>query len=353
MNTKVQNIPAIPAFSTTSIGSVPFKNLDETLNLLAETVDIPAWPQMVKLSPWEDMLFGALTGLPALEVDIKNRKVVAKAQDREDDLTSFYEKFFTGDYQFLAPTQEGARGFYAQLEKAKTNPNFGPSHLKGQVIGPVTLGQSITVRGEKNLLDDPDLFDAFIKAVGAKGALMAAEIRALGRTPVIFLDEPGLTGYGSAFSTLSPETVLRALSEAADLVRSQGPALVGVHVCGNTDWGLLTQAGLDIINFDAYSFIEPFGLYPKELKGFYEQGGYVAWGIVPTNEFSAKTTAPMLADHLFAAWRALEAKGLDMGLIAKRSILSSACGLGSLSEDTAQAILKTMKPVAEALKKLV
>lgn len=348
----MSQIAAIPALSTVAIGSVPFTSVEETLDLLGRCIDIPAWPQMVALSPWEDMLFGALKGLPALTVDLSARRVTAEAEGREDDLTRFYELFLQSDYEFLAPAEESARGFYALLTKARRDPSFGPAFLKAQIIGPLTLGQSVGVGRARKLVDDPELLDACLKGLGAKGAWLAGRLRALGRTPVIFLDEPGLSGYGSAFSTLSAEKVLNSLNEAADLIRSQGPALVGLHVCGNSDWGLLSRARLDIINFDSYNYMEPFSLYPQELKDFYRRGGYVAWGQVPTNDFEAGLTTPeTLAGSLAGAWEALAAKGLDLEIIVNRALLSSACGLGSLSEAAARAILRTLPELADLLKK--
>jgi hypothetical protein len=92
------------SLNTIAIGSVPFTDAEETLQLLAG-LDIPASPQMVKVSPFEDMLLGAVDGFPALLIDEENRTITVKEKGREESLADFYEKFLVEDYNFLALAQ--------------------------------------------------------------------------------------------------------------------------------------------------------------------------------------------------------------------------------------------------------
>jgi hypothetical protein len=200
------------------------------------------------------------------------------------------------------------------------------------------------------LADDPGLLELCALAMGGKAAWSAGKIRETGRTPIVFLDEPGLTGYGSAFSTLTPETVVTTLTSAVEAARASGPVLVGCHVCGNTDWGLLTKVGLDIINFDAFEFLETVCLYPKELKGFLEGGGLLAWGVVPTRDFDGQVSAEALAAIVRQGWANLAAKGLDLELLKSGTLLTSACGLGRLSLEQARGITRILPEVASRLK---
>ncbi len=61
-------------------------------------------------------------------------------------------------------------------------------------------------------------------------------------------------------------------------------ALAGVHCCGNTDWSVLLATQVDILNLDAYNYLEYLALFPMELREFLDRGGVVAWGIVPNND---------------------------------------------------------------------
>ncbi|MDR1656296.1 MAG: hypothetical protein LBT47_01910 [Deltaproteobacteria bacterium] len=334
--------------STLAIGSVPFDSAQQALDLMSGTLDIPAHPQLVSLSPWEDMLLSASSGFPALAVDSENNLSVTTA-NREEAMANFYEQFFSKDLSFLALDPKSSAGFEAFLARAGSDPQFGSRFLKSQVIGPITFGQMVRVEGANNLVDDPALLEIASLAMGGRAAWAASRIRALGRQPVVFLDEPGLTGYGSAFSTLTPETVISTLERAVNAARQNGPVLVGCHVCGNTDWSLLTKVGLDIINFDAYEYLSTICLYPGPIGTFLEEGGFLAWGVVPTREFDSSISARQLADLIRSGWSTLAAKGVNLKLLKERTLLTSACGLGRLTEEQAQGILQILPKVASIL----
>ena len=321
--------------ATTAIGSFPYREVGPALRDLAP-LTVPAAPQMVALSFWEDMFWSALGGLPALVVDPDKRQVRARSRDREADLADFYARFLAGERDFLALDPKSRLGWDAFLEKARTDAAFGPDFLKVQILGPVTFGQMVFLDdGHKALGDDPELLEATALALGGKASWAAAQVRALGRTPVVFLDEPGLTAFGSAFSTLSTEKIIKTMKAASDVVRQDGPALLGAHVCGNTDWSLLLNSDLDIVNFDAFTVLEEFCLYPGPIKAFLEKGGRIAWGLVPTAGFSPEFTAAFLAERLLGAWRILADQGVPWELLTRQSLLTTACGLGTLSQEEA------------------
>jgi hypothetical protein len=341
--------PRPEPLATLAIGSAPFVTASEAIDLMAGNLDIPAHPQLVRITPWEDMLLSAVSGLPAFKVGDTGDITVA-IDGREPAMAEFYERWYSGDLSFLALDSRSSLGFESLISRAAEDPAFGPRFLKSQVVGPLTLGQSVKVEGANALVDDPGLLEICSLAMGGKAAIAAARIRELGRTPVIFFDEPGLTGYGSAFSTLTPETVTGALTEAVTAAKAGGPALIGCHVCGNTDWGLLTKVGLDIINFDAFEYLDTICLYPKEIKGFLEAGGSLAWGVVPTRDFDESIKALALADLVLDGWRRLAGKGIDAELLKERTLITSACGLGGLTPGQAKGIIGIMPEVAGILK---
>jgi hypothetical protein len=342
----VDILQKLPFMAGLAIGSVPNESVDEALDNLS-SLDIPAYPQMVKVSFYEDMIYGAMDGFGFIKVSEEKRSVFIPRAGFEDNLALFYENFYKGDYSFLALGPRSQGGWTAFLERAGKDPNFGKVFLKAQVVGPLTLAQSVRLEDGSSALDDPNILEALSFGLGAKAAWLADQIRQTGRLPVVFIDEPGLTGYGSAFSTLSRETILKAIGTAAETARSQGPVLLGCHVCGNTDWGLLSEAGLDILNFDAYNFLEPFCLYPQELGAFLNNNGLIAWGLVPTEDYSPQMTAEGLLKHLAQGADILESRGLDRKLLSQRSLFSSSCGLGQLSLSKAAGIIKLIGEVAQ------
>ena len=56
---------------------------------------------------------------------------------------------------------------------------------------------------------------------------------------------------------MTRDDTVAKLGEVIEAVHAEG-ALAGVHCCGNTEWSILIDAGVDIINFDATITAKPF-----------------------------------------------------------------------------------------------
>ncbi len=96
------------------------------------------------------------------------------------------------------------------------------------------------------------------------------------------MDEPVMSQLGtSAFITVKKEEIIEMLSEVINVIKDFG-ALSAIHCCGKSDWSVLFDAGVDIINFDAFAYSKSLGAYVKDMENFLKKGGYIAWGIVPT-----------------------------------------------------------------------
>jgi hypothetical protein len=165
---------------------------------------------------------------------------------------------------------------------------------------------------------------------------------------ILFLDEPGLSGYGSAFFSVDGATITGRLNEAIEEFQAQG-ARVGVHCCGNTDWSLLLSTKAHILNFDAWGFWEHFSLYPEAVEGFLSRGGVLAWGIVPTSEFTGRETVEVLMEKLGAGFRALVGKGVCEETLRERCLLTTSCGMGLMSVEDAE---KAMGLLAELSRRM-
>ncbi|MBW2062870.1 MAG: hypothetical protein JRI95_15095 [Deltaproteobacteria bacterium] len=340
----------LPALAATGVGTVPFLEIPETLDRIArDCPKLPYWPQMIRSHPCADMILQFADRLPCLKADAAQRKVLVKTEDRAEALTEFYERFLAGDLDYFALPQDSAASFYAFLKRAKADPDFGPDFLKSQITGPITFGQAIRTSEGKSILDDPELADPIVKGLGIMAAWQAREIRAVGRSALVFIDEPSLTGFGSAFSTLNREGVIRMLNETAETARSHGEILVGIHICGNTDWEMILSTTLDVVNFDAFGYLSAFLLYLKHIIRFIERGGYLAWGIGPTLAYTQEIKATELVNRLQTAMHTLADQGLDLELLKSRTIITPACGLGPLDEPTAKAVSDLVARVSELI----
>ncbi|MGB2844920.1 MAG: hypothetical protein WBC02_08705, partial [Candidatus Aminicenantaceae bacterium] len=143
--------------------------------------------------------------------------------------------------------------------------------------------------------------------------------------------------------------VVGFLSEVTEAIHKEN-VLVGTHCCGNTEWPILIDAGVDIISFDAFEYGGTIGLYPDQIKKFLEDGGIIAWGIVPTSDKINQETPDSLVKKLKEKVKNLANKGIDENLIWEKCLLTPSCGTGSLSMELSDKVFHSLSEVSRMLR---
>ncbi len=334
-------------FLTTGIGSLPYLDAVKSVKDVLGGFDIPFWPQLPKRGFKENMYVQFAHGLPSLVIDEKNRKIhIDTTKDLSEALGRLFEAYISEDYDTLGLAKDFAEGFYAFLDMAKGSK---ADCIKGHVTGPVSFGLSVVDEKGKSIIYNDTLKEALVKLLEIKAAWQIDRLKGVSENIIIFIDEPYLTSFGSSFVSIERQDVLLMLDALIDKIHSKG-ALSGIHCCGNTDWSLLAETGVDIINFDAYSYAEGLSLYPNELTGFLKRGGALAWGIVPTSESALKETGEGLFDRLSSEINKLQKKNIPRDLLISHSLLTPSCGMGTLSRDLSESIIKKLSVVARLAK---
>ena len=176
---------------------------------------------------------------------------------------------------------------------------------------------------------------------------------AFGPQVMIFLDEPSLLGFGSqTFITVSREDIIGDINEEVAAIHDRG-GLAGVHCEANTDWSLLMETDLDILDFDAYDHMQAITLYPAELHAFLEQGGSLGWGIAPTldKEAAATEILPSLLARFDEGLERLVSKGLDRQLLLRRALITPSCGAGGVvTQPLAERVLDLLRQLSTTLR---
>jgi methionine synthase II (cobalamin-independent) len=335
-------------FSATGIGSVPFLDVKGTCRqVLATCREIPFWPQFVHRSPLEDLTIQFSEGLPFLELHEDQRTLVLSSPDIESELVAFYDLFLSENTSRFAISKAYAPGLHEMIANLREKLDSHVKYVKGQTVGPVTFAAGIVDQEGKSLLHNPDLVEALTKALAIRALWQVKELSTWGKRPMIFLDEPYLSGYGSAFMPVQRHEVIGLIKEVIDYVRERTDALIGIHCCGNTDWAMIMETGPDIVSFDAFSYMDYFLLYPEEIFQFFERGGSIAWGIVPTFAFSGKESVESLFSLLQKGLERLFEWGLSPGLVAGQSLLTPACGMGTMKEAEATKALVLLSQLSE------
>ena len=170
-----------------------------------------------------------------------------------------------------------------------------------------------------------------------------------------FVDEPILSAFGSStYVSVTRDDTVAKLGEVIEAVHAEG-ALAGVHCCGNTEWPILIDAGVDILNFDAFDYGDTILLYPEAFKSYLKAGKALAFGIVPTN--SAKIHG-QTADSLTAKFCELVEKlakvtKLDTQQICHQALVTPSCGTGSLPVADAELVFKTLHETSGKLRQKI
>ncbi len=340
------------------IGSLPLTDHMEAQNLVLQyTPEIPLWVQLPAYRE-EGMMAQFLPGMPGLAVTDQKTYIDTDSDRFEEELLAFYEDYMAvsenvaslGDSRF-ALTPDTAKGFFAFLEILKaTGDNL--LALKGQITGPITFSTGIIDQQDRAIYYNGQVRDAAVKLLAMKARWQVRSMSLPGKPVILFLDEPGLTGFGSsAFISISKEDILACLEEVIEAVHEEG-GLAGIHVCGNTDWSLVLDSSADVISFDAYAYFDRFILYPDLIKRFMAEGKHLAWGIVPSLDVEAidKETATSLTADWYEKVGKIEALGIDRETILSQSFITPSCGTGSLSRHHAEKVLELTRAVSDNIR---
>lgn len=341
-------------FSTSHVGSVPHPSAAVLAGRLAGALDIPAWTQHPRRSFRESMYVQYSASLPAVEVNPQKEKIVFNTrEDLTPALESFYSAYLADDVDSFALGQNYAEGFFAMLDALSKSEG---DWAKGQVTGPISFGLTVTDQDLRASLYNESLADPIIKNMAMNARWQIRQLKRSRPNVILFADEPYMASFGSAFISLSREQAIEMLNEVFAAIHSEG-ALAGVHCCANTDWGLLLSTQVDILNLDAYGFIENLALYPNELRTFLDRDGSICWGIVPNNEQIFNETPQRLAERLRNGIQMIVEKAAARGVEIKagefdgHSLIAPACGLGSTSVEVADLVFDMLIETGDILKR--
>jgi methionine synthase II (cobalamin-independent) len=336
---------------TTGIGSLPHQDAEQALDLVFNYCpQIPFWPQLPKRHIRESMTAQFSEGLPCLNMAATG--VIFDSRDKDKQLEHFYEKIIVRDVSYFKISAEYARGLWAFYRRLKAGESGDIKFIKCQITGPFTFAAGINDQDARALLHNQIFFEAFTKGLLMKALWQIEVFKEFRKKIIVFIDEPYLACFGSAYTPIDRDRVIKVLGELAGELKSSG-ALVGLHCCGNTDWSMLAQIkAIDIISFDAFGFLERVLLYSDSIKNFLNRGGMLCWGIVPTSEFNDQIQAKTLVEMIVKGIEAFARKGINKDTLLKGLLLSPACGMGTLPPQRAKAVLEVLGKLSPEIKKL-
>ncbi len=349
----------------TGIGSLPFKDENAPKKALdfifTEFKSMPFWPQLPHFAREEDMVFQYTQNLAGLSFD--GDKYFLNSECDEffialeelffdyESVTSASDLFeceeILNKYAILPPNSNTLKPF---LDKLK---NQNPDFVKGSVTGPFTFSTSITDNEGKCAYYNDILRDVCVKTLSLKALWQVKEFKkaAPKARAVIFMDEPSISQVGScAFLSVESSDVIEILKIIANDLK-KFDVISGIHCCGKTDWEIALSSGVNVVNFDAYFFAQSVANFAAAAKKFIENGGFFAFGIVPTVDSELKTLDIKTLEEKFNdSIKFFISKGIDKNLLLEHLFLTPSCGCGSLNCDDALKALRLTKELSICLK---
>jgi hypothetical protein len=328
-----------PAGAVTGIGSLPLTSVSAAIDSVVQySPEVPFWPQLPQRSESESAIAQGLGCLADL-IEPRGQGYGYRVKAGQIDLV--LERLRGGSG---ALREENAAGF-AAFEKALASGRFNSAAaVKGQIEGPITLS-TFLFHADKPFLSDSALFAAVAFHVSQLISWQVEHLEVAGLPVLLFIDEPGLCLEGLP-NIVSEEERLNALEATLDHVRMRG-AYAGLHCCAARPFERMWRAKPDIFSFDADAGLDWFFADWHALD-FVQQGGMVAYGLVPTR--SGLDAAD--AASIFLRWLKAASAAGDPQKFAQHAMITATCGLGLLDETSIEESFRVAQSISKLVKTL-
>ena len=333
-----------------AIGSLPHDSVKKAMEVVKRNFKtIPFWPQMTKLSKNEDMIIQFTENMPSFFVEERcfryNKKQTESFLADYREITNKGLKSILEKYGLSSSYSIAFESFLELVEKTK------PDFAKGQVTGAFTLSTSLVDERGNYAFYNKNLREIILKTVILKVLWQIEKLKYVNPKikPIIFIDEPNLSYLGSLkFSNIRKSEVIGMIKPVSDIIKQYG-GLSGIHCCGSCDWAIPVKSGVDIINLNVFFFEKELELYLEDLKIFLENGGKIAWSVIPTmnKELLKKADLKDMISIFENAVKYLTKKGIDEKIIMENSLITSSCGTSTLSVEMAEKAMKLVRELSD------
>ena len=293
----------------TGVGSLPHVDGADAADFVLRTSDIPYLPQLPNRHIQESMLLQWGDGIAQAGQNGPGLAAGAPSGDRT----------------------EAFGGAAAMLRR------LAGGTVKTQVTGPVTLAAALRAGG----VDQPGLLDSVVAELVPRieSHLQWVRQETSAETVVLVVDEPALAALGMTQARL-PESAGHALSTLLDGLDVE----VGIHCCGDTDWGALADLGFGWLSWDLSALSEGFFNGVETIAKALAQGTRIMWGIVPTTPGPLPDTHVLIGRYGTAVANLVVA-GAPLEMLKARAWFTPACGLAGLSVADAEAVAGRLEEV--------
>src|ERR1035437_9600565 len=129
-------IPFAGNLMTTGMGILPHKEMERALSL-AMSVDIPFWPQLPRMSYFEDMYVQASENFPGIILEPETRKLWFSTEKFYTELENTLMHLESEDFFRMSPQFSATYHQFLSYDLSKY------VSIRGQLEGPVSFGLNV------------------------------------------------------------------------------------------------------------------------------------------------------------------------------------------------------------------
>jgi hypothetical protein len=333
-----------PHSLATGIGALPHTDpreaCEDVLKIFPEFPYIPSLPERGQR---ESIVFNDSEQMPGRLIR-DDRLLYDSTSDHTAAMEQVYLDYVEGNYAAYGLHKEYASGFVEMMSHKIPQAQV----LKCQVTGPVTFGMQVVDADKRPIYYDAQLADMLSKMIALKARWCEVEMRektGVAET-IVVLNEPYLASLGSSVVPLDKESVRNGWEDIAALVQGG----LGIHCCSNTDWEFVMDLLPSVISLDAYTTAKEFLLYTDAIVKYMEQGGVVAWGIVPAEYKVFATETPDRLYDRYLAIRTQLCTFMPEHLFDSQSLITPSCGIRFADRSGAVAIMQTAAEISRRIR---
>jgi hypothetical protein len=309
----------------------------------ALSLDIPFWPQLPNYSYYEDMYVQASEHFPGILLDLEKRTLRFSIDKFIAEFEETMARFEDPVYFDISPTFSVVYHRFLELDLSDR------TAIRGQLEGPISFGFNILDQDERPILFDDTVRPFMLEFMAKRVNVQLARLKKRNDNAFMFVDEPGLQFLFSALSGYEDRKAKKDMDDFLAMIDRPR----GVHLCGNPDWDFLLNTDMDILSLDVFTNGEIFSSYATSVIRFLKRGGIIVWGIVPTGfEDFSKSTLETLGKQLENIWDRLTAKGINLEMMLRQSLLSPAtcCLINPEKEKTVEKAFVLINELSKFLK---
>jgi hypothetical protein len=327
---------------TTAMAVMPHTDPERALKA-ALSMDIPFWPQLPRLSYYEDMYVQASEHFPGIVLDMKKHTLAFSMEKFIVELEDTLARFEEPAYFDISEQYSDVYHRFLDLDLSDR-----PA-IRGQLEGPISFGLNVLDQDKRPIIFDDTVRPFMYEFMARRINVQLERLKKINSNAFMFIDEPGLqflfsalSGYDSSAARSDMETFLAMVERTR-----------GIHLCGNPDWDFLLNLDIEILSLDVYLNGAIFANYADSIKRFLDRGGVIVWGLVPTNYEPFEAENPQsLAGRLEEIWSILSSKGIDRDWLLAQSLVSPAtcCLVNPDGEKTVEKAFKVVQDLSTRLR---